>query len=120
MTAHTDRVVEAADMILAEVAPPVAFERLAQIVGPLGMTGIVYERERREYGPDRWPVRFRHTPTTRLVPAPDDSHAHDLTHVEGEFTVWGDVESHLSDTSECTAAKKVSVAIGKLTYSHWL
>lgn len=120
LTAHTDRVVEAADMILAEVAPPVAFERLAQIVGPLGMTGIVYERERREYGPDRWPVRFRHTPTTRLVPAPDDSHAHDLTHVEGEFTVWGDVESHLSDTSECTAAKKVSVAIGKLTYSHWL
>lgn len=120
LTAHTDQVVVAANGILAEVAPPVAAERLAQTVGPLGMTGVVYERERREFGPDGWPFRFRHSPETHLVPAPDDSPAPDRTHGEGEFTAWGEVESQVSTSPERTAAKEVSSAIVKLTRNHWL
>ena len=121
MTAHADQVVAAADAILKEVAPPVATERLARTVGPLGMTGLVYERERREFGSDGWPIAFRHSPNTHLVPAPDDSSAPDRTYVgEGEFTTWGDVESQVSTSPERTAAKEISSAIGKLTRNHWL
>ena len=120
MTAHTNQVVAAADVILAEVAPPVAAERLAQTVGPLGMTGVVYEREGREYGPDGWPVRFRHAPDVHLVPAPDDSPASERPHSESEFTTWGNVESRVSTSPERAAAKEIGSAIAKLTRNHWL
>ncbi|SDR75527.1 hypothetical protein SAMN04488570_0276 [Nocardioides scoriae] len=120
LTAHTDLVVAAAKLILAEVAPRVAAERLAQTVGPLGITGVVYEREGRELGPDGWPVRFRHSPATHLVPAPDNSPATDRTHGEDRFTTWGDVESHVSTSPEREAAKKIRSAIVKLTRNHWL
>lgn len=120
LTAHTDRVVAAADVILAEVAPPAAAERLVQTVGPLGMTGIVYDRERREFGPGGWLIRFRYTPDTHLVPAPDASPALDRTHGGGGFTAWSDVEAQVSTSPERAAAKDVSSAIVKLTRSHWL
>lgn len=120
LTAHTEGVVAAANVILAEVAPPVAAERLTKTVGPLGMTGVVYERERREFGPDGWPTRFRRSTVTDLVPAPDDSPAPDRTHGEDGFTAWGDVESQVSTSPERTAAKEVSSAIVKLTRNHWL
>ena len=120
LAAHTDRLVAAADAILAEVAPPVAAARLAQTVGPLGMTGVVYEREGPKFGPETWPVRFRHSPDTHLVPASDDRPAPDPTNGEGEFTTWGDVVTQLSTSPERAAAKEVSSAIAKLTRNHWL
>ena len=121
LTAHADQVIAAADVILAEVAPPVTAERLARTVGPLGMTGLVYERERREFGSDGWPIAFRHSPNTHLVPAPDGSPAPARTYVgEGEFTAWGDVESQVSTPPERAAAKEIRSAIGKLTRNHWL
>ncbi len=84
------------------------------------MTGVVNERERPEFGPDGWPTRFRHSPDTHLVPAPDDSPAPDPIHGEGEFTGRGNVESWVSTSPELAAAKEVSSAIVKLTRSHWL
>ncbi|MFJ2300700.1 NACHT domain-containing protein [Oerskovia paurometabola] len=120
LAAHTDQVVAAAEIILAEVAPPVAAERLARTVGPLGMTGVVYEREQRGFGPDGWPVRYRHSPDTHLVPAPDDATPLDQSHDEGEFTAWGDVASQVSTSPERAAAKEVRDAILKLTRNHWL
>lgn len=120
LTAHTHRVVAAAEVITADVAPPVAAERLAQTVGPLGMTGVVYERERHEFGPDGWPIRFRRSPETHLVPALDDNPPPDRTYDEGEFETWGYLDSHVSTLPEREAAKHVSDAIVKLTRNHWL
>lgn len=120
LSLHTTRVIAAADAILAEVAPPGAAERLARAVGPLGMTGVVYKREPRELGTDAWPIRYRRSAETRLVPAPDSSPAPDRTQGEGEFTAWGDVESTLSTAPERAAAREVRSAIVKLTRNHWL
>ncbi|MGM7423945.1 hypothetical protein [Cellulosimicrobium sp. CpK407] len=120
LTAHTDQVVAAADTILAEVAPPVAAERLAQTVGPLGKTGVIYEREREGLGADRWPIRFRHSPETHLAPASDESPAPGQTHDENKFNAAGSVESHVSESPERAAAKEISSAIAKLTRYNWL
>lgn len=115
LSAHCREVIAAATAILAEVAPSGAVDRLKKTVGPLGMTGVVYERRGRELGPDRWPVGYRITEAVDLAVAPDSS-----SPPEDGFSAWSDVESQVSTSPEAAAAKAVGEAITKLTRNHWL
>lgn len=118
LTTHFEEVCAVGASIVSEVAPPVAANQLAQTVGPLGITGVVYQRQRRDRQPNRWPVRYQHTPDTTLVAAPDDSPPPEMA--RGEYTAFGDVESMLSTSPEITAAKQITNAVNKLTRNHWL
>lgn len=118
LSAHCREVVTAATAILTEVAPPGAVDRLKEIVGPLGMTGVVYERQGRELGPDKWPVRYRHTEAVDLVAASDSSPPPEDR--SGDYSAWSDVESQVSTSPEATAARAIGEAVNKLTRNHWL
>ncbi|WP_416954433.1 hypothetical protein ACNKF0_19260 [Nocardioides sp. T5] len=115
---HCREVIAAATKILAEVAPPGATDRLKETVGSLGMTGMIYERQGRDFGPDGWPVRYRPTEAIALVAAPDSSPPPEEQN--GDYSAWSDVASGTSTSPEATAAKAVSEAIIKLTRNHWL
>lgn len=115
---HAEHTVSAGEVILLEVAPPSAVDRLAQTVGPFGMTGVVYQRQSSGVRLDYWPVRFRRTVDIDVSASPDDEPPSDVT-ADG-FSTGGDVESHLSTSPERTAAKQISDAIIKLTRPHWL
>jgi hypothetical protein len=107
-----------AERLITEVALPAAADRLTRMAGPHGMTGVVYQRQSREPRPDGWPVKYRRTPDTNLVAAPDDQAPADIT--TDEYTHSGDVESLLSTSPGQTAAKRLTEAINKLTRNHWL
>ena len=115
---HCREVVTSATTILTEVAPPGAVDRFKETVGPLGMTGVVYERQGRELGPDGWPVRYRHTEAVDLTAAPDSSPPPEER--TGDYSARSDVQAQVSTSPEATAAKAVGEAITKLTRNHWL
>lgn len=118
LSAHCREVVTSATIILAEVTPPGAIDRLKETVGPLGMTGVVYERQGRDLGPDGWPVRYRQTEAVDLAAAPDSSPPPEER--TGDYSSWSNVESRVSTSPEATAAKAVGEAVTKLTRNHWL
>lgn len=115
---HCHQTVTETTRILAEVAPSGAIDRLKETVGPLGMTGLVYERQTRDFGPDVWPIRYRYTETVDLTTAPDSSTPPEER--TGDYSSWSDVESRLAISPEVTAAKAISGAVTKLTRKHWL
>lgn len=115
---HCREVVTTVTAILAEVAPPRAADRLKETVGPLGMTGVIYERQGRDLGPNGWPVRYRHTEVVDLSAAPDSSPPPEER--TGDYPAWSDVESRVSTSPRATAAKAVGEAVTKLTRNHWL
>lgn len=115
---HCREVAAAVATVLAEVAPHGTSRRLRASIGPLGMTGVVYEREDRSVGLSTWTVRYRRTDAIDLRPA-SDSFA-DPECEARESTSWSDVESLISTSPESTAARTVSDAIVKLTRNHWL
>lgn len=115
---HCRKVITAATTILTEVAPPGAIERLKETVGPLGMTGVVYERQGRDFGPDGWPIRYRRTETVNLITAPDSSPP--PKERTDNYSSESSVDSQVSTSPEATAAKAVGVAVNKLTRNHWL
>lgn len=108
----------AVTIVLAEVAPLGTINRLQETIGPLGMTGVVYERQGRAFGSGGWPVRYRHTETVDLVAAPDSSPPPEER--TGECSAWTDVVSRISTSPELTAAEAVGEAVTKLTRNHWL
>ncbi|MHA7190521.1 NACHT domain-containing protein [Arthrobacter sp. MDT2-16] len=118
LSAHCREVIAALTTVLAEIAPPGTINRLQETVGPLGMTGVVYERQGRGFGPDRWPVRYRHTQAVDLAAASDSSPPPEPR--TGEYSAWTDVVSRVSTSPEATAAKAVGEAVSKLTRNHWL
>lgn len=118
LSAHCREVVIAATTILTEVAPPGAVERLKETIGPLGITGVVYERQGSDLGPDEWSVRYRHTESVHLETAPGSSPPPEER--SGEYSSWSDVGSRVSTSPQATAAKAVGDAITKLTRNHWL
>lgn len=118
LAAHIEQTVNAYEQILPQVAPPAALERLTQAVGPMGMTGVIYERQASDIGPGYWPLQYRHTVDINLSAATEDLPSSGIT--TRDFTASGDVESHLSISPEKTAAKRISDAITKLTRPHWL
>jgi hypothetical protein len=118
LTAHFEEASAAGASLISEVAPPVAVDRLTRTVGPLGISGVVYQHESRDMRPGGWLVRYRHTADTSLAPAPDEKPPPETD--QGEYRAFGEVESMLSTSPEQTAAKQVTDAINKLTRHHWL
>lgn len=118
LSAHCLEVITAVTGILAEVAPPGTVNRLEEAIGPLGMTGVVYERQDDGFGVGRWPVRYRHTEVVDLAAAPDSSPP--PMERTGEYFAWADVVSRVSTAPEIAAAKEVAQAVTKLTRIHWL
>lgn len=118
LSAHCRGVIAATTTVLAEVAPPGTINRLQEAIGTLGMTGVVYERQSRAFGPGGWPVRYRHTEAVDLVAATDSSPP--PAERTGEYSAWTDVVSRVSTSPEQTAAKAVGEAVTKLTRNHWL
>ncbi|GAA5229900.1 ATP-binding protein [Arthrobacter cryoconiti] len=115
---HCREVIAAVATVLVEIAPPGTINRLQETIGPLGMTGVVYERQDGGFGPEGWSVRYRHTEAIDLAAAPDSS----PPPVEpfGEYSAWTDVVSRVSTSPEVTAAKAIAEAVTKLTRNHWL
>lgn len=118
MSVHCHEVISALTTVLAEVAPPRAYSRLKETTGPLGMTGVVYDRQSIGYGQSVWPVRYCLTEAVVLVAASDSS----LPPEAGprEHAAQSDVMSRVSMSPEDTAAKAVGDAITKLTRKYWL
>lgn len=118
LVAHSEETIAMAERLIAQVAPPVAAERLSRMAGPHGMTGVVLQRQSRELLTDGWPVRYRQTPDINLLAALDDKMLADS--VSEEHMHSGDVDSLLSSSPGQTAAKRITEAINKLTRNHWL
>ena len=118
LAVHSESTIAAGTRLLAQVSPPAAVARLAQAVGPLGLTGTVYQRRGREMRPDGWPVRFRHTSVTDVVVGSGADAAADAT-ADG-YTSSSHVDSLVSSSPEQTAAIKIASGIDKLTRNHWL
>lgn len=118
LSTHCREVITAMTTVLAEVAPPGTVNRLQETIGPLGMTGVVYERQPRALGPGWWPVRYRRTEAIDLLAAPDSSPP--PAERTGEYSAWTDVVSLISTSPELTAAKAAGEAVTKLTRNHWL
>ncbi|WP_138414093.1 ATP-binding protein [Sinomonas gamaensis] len=117
LSAHCHEVIAAVKTVLTEVAPTGTINRLQETIGPLGMTGVVYERQGR-FRLDGWPVRYRHTEAVHLAAAYHSSPPPEER--TGEYSAWTDVVSQVSTSPEITAAKAVGEAVTKLTRSHWL
>ncbi|MCO4253888.1 ATP-binding protein [Pseudarthrobacter cellobiosi] len=118
LSAHCREVIAALTTVLAEVAPPGTINRLRETIGPLGMTGVVYERQGRGFGLNGWPVRYRHSEAVDLTAASDSSPPSEER--TGVCSAWTDVVSRVSTSPEVTAAKAVGEAVTKLTRNHWL
>ncbi|GAA1874497.1 hypothetical protein GCM10009715_21510 [Paeniglutamicibacter psychrophenolicus] len=118
LSAHCREVIAALAAVLADVAPPGAVNRLQETIGPLGMTGVVYERQRRVFGLDGWPVRYRHTIAVDLAAATGSSPPPEER--TGAYSASTDVVSRVSTSPEVTAAKAIGEAVTKLTRNHWL
>ena len=113
---HSEATISAGKRLLEEVAPPAAAVRLAQVTGPLGLSGIVYDRQEGQMRGDGWPVRYTRTSVTEVVAAPDA--------VAGDpwdaYTSASHLQSLVSKSPEQTSADLIGDAICRLTRSHWL
>jgi len=118
LTHHFKAVERAGEQLIPQVASPEAVDRLARTVGPLGVTGVVYQEESEFTRSEPWVVRYTRTRETVLQTAsgggaPPES-------AQEEFAAFADAKSTLSTSPKQAAAKRVSDAINQLTRSNWL
>jgi hypothetical protein len=118
LSVHSEATIAAGNRLLQDVSPPAATARLAQTVGPLGLTGIVHQRRSLEVRPDGWPVMYRRTSGTHMVVALNTKAAADAP--MNAYTSSSHLDSLVSISPEQTAAAKIADAINKLTRNHWL
>lgn len=116
LAAHCNAAAVAIERMIGEVAPAVATDRLARVIGPMGMTGVVHKRQAEERA--GWVVRYQRTATVDIEPA--DTDAGPAPEMATDLPHTGDIEFLLSTSPEQTAAKRIIAAINELTAPNWL
>ena len=118
LRAHAEETAQAVRTLVADIAPSGHGDHLGTLLGPLGITALVYPQTEDIFGP-RWPVRYHMSDKTEVRPASPESP--EPPHGVVEYARRGTVE-HMTDSAPPVAAvEKIIRCINEEAVgSYWL